>query len=290
ADPRAVLAAARGVAAARAGWSVDERVVLGLFASHKEAMYQDLQQNEERILAHPLVRAVALGPDAGLPEDLIGFEPVAPELIDEVQLPERTPLVLDADASQRQCTAAALDGRSFVMSGPPGTGKSQTITNMIAALMHAGRSVLFVSEKAAALDVVRNRLHGVGLGDFVMALHSGNTSKKGVATELARVLTTEVPVTGAAEHELDRARRLREELSAYSAAMNAVREPLGRTLHDVLGRLVLLEQKGTPQLTLSAGNAKAARGLSAGVLQELLTAAGAVARAWRPAAEGEGFA
>ncbi|GAA2490393.1 hypothetical protein GCM10010406_28150 [Streptomyces thermolineatus] len=290
ADPRAVLAAARGVAAARAGWSVDERVVLGLFASHKEAMYQDLQQNEERILAHPLVRAVALGPDAGLPEDLIGFEPVAPELIDEIQLPERTPLVLDADASQRQCTAAALDGRSFVMSGPPGTGKSQTITNMIAALMHAGRSVLFVSEKAAALDVVRNRLHGVGLGDFVMALHSGNTSKKGVATELARVLTTEVPVTGAAEHELDRARRLREELSAYSAAMNAVREPLGRTLHDVLGRLVLLEQKGTPQLTLSAGNAKAARGLSAGVLQELLTAAGAVARAWRPAAEGEGFA
>jgi DNA replication protein DnaC len=49
------------------------------------------------------------------------------------------------------------------MSGPPGTGKSQTITNMIAALMHAGRSVLFVSEKAAALDVVRNRLRGVGL-------------------------------------------------------------------------------------------------------------------------------
>ena len=257
---------------------------------HREAMYQDLQQNEEQILAHPLVRAVALGPDAGLPADLVDFEPPGLDRIDEVQLPERTPLVLDADASQRGCVAAALDGRSFVMSGPPGTGKSQTITNLIAALMHAGRSVLFVSEKAAALDVVRNRLTGVGLGDFVMALHSGDTSKKAVATELARVLTTEARVTGAAAHELERARALREELSAYAAAMNETRVPLGRTLHDVLGRLVLLEQAGTPQLPLCSRNAKAARALSAAALQELLTAAGTVARAWRPAAEGDAFA
>ncbi|WP_407077382.1 DUF3320 domain-containing protein [Streptomyces sp. SCSIO 30461] len=289
ADPSAVLAAARDVARAQDGWSVDERVVLGLFASHKEAMYQDLQQNEERILAHPLVRAVGLGPDAGLPDDLIGFEPPELDRIDEIQLPERTPLVLDADSSQRQCIAAALDGGPFVMSGPPGTGKSQTITNMIAALMHAGRSVLFVSEKAAALDVVRNRLRGVGLGDFVMALHSGDTSKKAVATELERVLTTEVRITGAAEHELDRARRLREELSAYAAAMNQTREPLGRTLHDVLGRLVLLEQADTPQLTLGARSTATVRRLGAGELQALMEAAGTVSRAWRPAAEGEAF-
>ncbi|MGC5000300.1 DUF3320 domain-containing protein [Streptomyces sp. DT195] len=290
ADLTAVLAAARRASAGQPGWEVADRAVLGLFASHREAMYQDLQQNEEQILAHPLVRAVALGPDAGLPADLVDFEPPGLDRIDEVQLPERTPLVLDADASQRGCVAAALDGRSFVMSGPPGTGKSQTITNLIAALMHAGRSVLFVSEKAAALDVVRNRLTGVGLGDFVMALHSGDTSKKAVATELARVLTTEARVTGAAAHELERARALREELSAYAAAMNETRDPLGRTLHDVLGRLVLLEQAGTPQLPLGSRNAKAARALSAAALQELLTAAGTVARAWRPAAEGDAFA
>ncbi|MFE4702798.1 DUF3320 domain-containing protein [Streptomyces sp. NPDC056738] len=288
-DLPAVISAARSAAAGQKGWSVDERVVLGLFASHREAMYQDLQQNEEQVLGHPLVRAVALGPDAGLPDDLIGFEPADLDRIDEVQLPERTPLVLDADASQRQCIAAALDQRSFVMSGPPGTGKSQTITNMIAALMHAGRSVLFVSEKAAALDVVRNRLRGVGLGDFVMALHSGDTSKKAVATELARVLTTEVRVTGAAEHELERARGLREELSAYAAAMNETRAPLQRTLHDVLGRLVLLEQAGTPKLPLAAENGKVVRGLTAGALQELAAASRTIGRAWRPAAEGESF-
>ncbi|MBT2399386.1 ATP-binding protein [Streptomyces sp. ISL-100] len=160
---------------------------------------------------------------------------------------------------------------------------------MIAALMHAGRSVLFVSEKAAALDVVRNRLRGVGLGDFVMALHSGDTSKKAVATELERVLTTEVRLTGAAEHELDRARRLREELSAYAAAMNQIREPLGRSLHDVLGRLVLLERADTPQLALGAKSTSTVRRLGAGELQALLDAAGAVSRSWRPAAEGDAF-
>lgn len=288
-DLRAVLAAARDIALTQDGWSVGERVVLGLFASYKEAMYQDLQQNEEQILGHPLVRAVGLGPESGLPDDLIRFDLPELDSIDEIQLPERTPLVLDADSSQRQCIASALDGRSFVMSGPPGTGKSQTITNMIAALMHAGRSVLFVSEKAAALDVVRNRLRGVGLGDFVMALHSGDTSKKAVATELARVLTSEVRITGAAQHELDRARRLREELSGYAAAMNQTREPLQRTLHDVLGRLVLLDQAGTPQLTLSARSTKTVRKLSAGALQALTEAAGTISRAWRPAAEGEMF-
>ncbi|MEU7580593.1 DUF3320 domain-containing protein [Streptomyces sp. NPDC041068] len=289
-DLHAVLAAARRVAAAQNGWAVAERVVLGLFHSHKEAMYQDLQQNEEQILQHPLIRAVALGPDSGLPDDLIGFDPPELERIDEIQLPERTPLVLDADASQRQCIAAALDGRSFVMSGPPGTGKSQTITNMIAALMHAGRSVLFVSEKAAALDVVRNRLSDVGLGDFVLALHSGDTTKKAVATELGRVLTTQVRATGAAAHELDRARQLREELSAYAAAMNEPRGVLERTLHEVLGRLVQLDQAGTPQLTVRMGNPDRVRTLSAGAVQELITAAQAVGRAWRPAVEGETFA
>ncbi|WP_145903165.1 DUF3320 domain-containing protein [Kitasatospora viridis] len=289
-DLGTVLAAARAVAASRDGWSVAERVVLGLFASYKESMYQDLLQNERRILAHPLVRAVGLGPESGLPADLIDFEPPDTERIDELQLPERTPLVLDADASQRQCVAAALDRRSFVMSGPPGTGKSQTIANMIAALIQDGRSVLFVSEKAAALDVVRNRLRDVGLNDFVLALHSGDTTKRAVATELARVLTTEARVTGAAEHELDRARRLREELSAYAAAMNQVREPLGRSLHDVLGRLALLDQAETPAVLLdSRRNTPAIRALAAGQLRELVDAGRNISRAWRPVCEGEAF-
>ncbi|MER5761141.1 DUF3320 domain-containing protein [Streptomyces sp. NPDC002082] len=289
-DPVQVVGRARAAVADRQDWRVDDGVVLALFASHKEAMYQDLKDNEEAILANPLIRAIGLGPESGLPGDLIGFEPPALDRIDELQLPERTPLVLDADASQRQCIAAAMENRSFVMSGPPGTGKSQTITNMIAALMHAGRSVLFVSEKAAALDVVRNRLADVGLGDFVLALHSGDTAKKAVAQELARVLMTEVRAKGAPEHELDEAKRLREELSAHAAAMNEERQPLDRSLYEVLGRLALLDQQDTRRLALGAGGAGRALALSAADLQEALAAAGSMARSWRPVTEGANFA
>ncbi|MFG2984443.1 DUF3320 domain-containing protein [Streptomyces sp. NPDC048258] len=285
-----VLARARAAAAGLAGWEVRDTVVLATFAAHKEAMYQDLKENEAAILANPLIRAIGLGPESGLPDDVIGFEPPALDRIDEIQLPERTPLVLDADASQRQCIAAAMAHRSFVMSGPPGTGKSQTITNMIAALMHSGRSVLFVSEKAAALDVVRNRLTDVGLGDFVLALHSSDTSKKAVAQELDRALTTEVRASGAAEHELDEARRLREELSAHAAAMNEERHPLGRSLHGVLGRLARLDQEAVPHLALTTGVGDLTGTLSAAVLSEVLAAARSVARSWRPLAEGENFA
>ncbi|MGR4883769.1 DUF4011 domain-containing protein [Streptomyces sp. LARHCF249] len=289
-DPDRVLARARSAAAGQAGWEVRESVVLATFAAHKEAMYQDLKENEAAILANPLIRAIGLGPDSGLPDDLVGFEPPALDRIDEIQLPELTPLVLDADASQRQCIAAAMAHRSFVMSGPPGTGKSQTITNMIAALMHSGRTVLFVSEKAAALDVVRNRLTDVGLGDFVLALHSGDTGKKAVAQELDRALTTEVRASGAAEHELDQARRLREQLSAHAAAMNEERHPLGRSLHRVLGRLARLDQEAVPHLTLTPGAGDVTGTLSAAALAEVLAAARSVARSWRPLAEGEAFA
>lgn len=90
------------------------------------------------------------------------FDEISEDEIDRRAAPESTPVILDADSSQRASIAAALGGRSFVMDGPPGTGKSQTIANMIGVLLHAGKTVLFVSEKAAALDVVRDRLDDAG--------------------------------------------------------------------------------------------------------------------------------
>jgi len=209
--------------------------------------------------------------------------------MDEVQEPESAAIVLDADSSQRRCIAAALDGRSFVMSGPPGTGKSQTIANIIAALMHSGRSVLFVSEKAAAIDVVGNRLRSVGLNDFVMALHSGEASRKAVAAELARAMHIGARGSAAPGHEIERTRKLREELTGYAAAMNEERSPLGRTLHDVLGRLGQLKQAVTPQVPLGLRNVAAIRALSAENCEELVQAAHSVSRAWRPAVEREAF-
>ncbi|MGW4200659.1 DUF4011 domain-containing protein [Streptomyces sp. NPDC004726] len=251
-DLQAVLSAAARAVVGKAGWQLSDRVVLALFASHKESMYQDLLDNEGRVLGSDLVRAMALGPDAGLAADRFDFEEIELDRIDELSPPEDCPLVLDADASQRQAVAAAVAGRSFVLDGPPGTGKSQTITNMIAGLMHAGRSVLFVSEKAAALDVVLDRLKSVGLDSYALALHSHNTSRKAVAQELGRALAEEPRAPQLSQQTLAQARELRLALSAYAEAMNEVRGPLGRTLHYVLGQVGRLSD--APVAYLSHGD------------------------------------
>ncbi|MFE1750115.1 DUF3320 domain-containing protein [Streptomyces anandii] len=251
-DLQAVLSAAAHAVAGKPGWQISDRVVLALFASHKESMYQDLLDNEGRVLGSDLVRAMALGPHSGLASERFDFEEIELDRIDELSPPEDSPLVLDADASQRQAVAAAVAGRSFVLDGPPGTGKSQTITNMIAGLMHAGRSVLFVSEKAAALDVVLDRLKSVGLDSYALALHSHSTSRKAVAQELGRALGEEPRAPQLSQQTLAQARELRLALSAYAEAMNEVRDPLGRTLHDVLGRVGRLSE--APVAYLSHGD------------------------------------
>ncbi|MEU4823036.1 DUF3320 domain-containing protein [Actinomadura sp. NPDC023710] len=282
-DLLSTLTAVRAAITGRPGWEVTEDVVLATFRSHKEAMYRDLLDQEDQILAHPLVRAIGLGEAAHLPADELYFEPLDSERLDELQPPELTPLVLDADSSQRQCVAAALDGRSFIMDGPPGTGKSQTIANMIAALMHDGRSVLFVSEKAAALDVVRDRLDAVGLGAFILALHSHHASRKEVAKALGAALSQRPKaVRTGTDDDRQRLLRTRRELSAYAAAMNETRPPLGLTLHDVIGRLSALAD--LPPLPTALPD-----GLNAEGLQEIRAAAERLGDAWRPIAEGPDF-
>ncbi|MEU8797757.1 DUF3320 domain-containing protein [Spirillospora sp. NPDC048819] len=282
-DLPGTLSAVRSAVAGNPDWEVSEDVVLATFRSHKEAMYRDLLDHEDQILAHPLVQAIGLGEAARLPEDALYFEPVDADRIDEVQPPELTPLVLDADSSQRQCVAAALEGRSFIMDGPPGTGKSQTIANMIAALMHEGRSVLFVSEKAAALDVVRNRLDSVGLGAFVLALHSHHASRKEVAKTLGAALAQRPKaVRTGVDEDRQRLLRTRQELSAYAAAMNETRPPLGLTLHDVIGRLSALAD--VPPLPTALPD-----GLTSEGLRDVRAAAERLGDAWRPVAEGSGF-
>jgi hypothetical protein len=196
----ALFSAARQAIGVQADWLVQERVVLSTFSFHKEAMYRDLRDNFEQIVAHPIVEALASDPlqlAATASGSDFDFDPIDEARLDEVVPPEQTTTILDADASQRQCIAAACEGRSFVMDGPPGTGKSQTIANMIAELITTGRTVLFVSEKAAALDVVHNRLAEVGLDEYVLELHSHKTTRAAVASALgASLLRRPKPPSG----------------------------------------------------------------------------------------------
>ncbi|MFF0112443.1 DUF3320 domain-containing protein [Streptomyces prasinus] len=287
-DVTAVFEAVRKAVAGKSLWEVEERAVMALFASHKEAMYRDLLENEDRLLGSDLVRAVAVGPGDALASDRFDFEEVPSERVDELAPPEDTPLVLDADTSQRQAVAAAVAGRSFVLDGPPGTGKSQTITNIIAGLMHAGRSVLFVSEKAAALDVVLQRLKSVGLDSYAFPMHSRNTSRKAVAQELGRALSEQPQATELPDQERVQARADREALSDYATAVNETRQPLGRSLHDVIGQVGRLDDAPVAYVSGAGDGAPRrfdASSLSAADLEKVLQAADAVGDSWEAVAD-----
>ncbi|MFB9739994.1 DUF3320 domain-containing protein [Pseudonocardia sulfidoxydans] len=283
-DPSAVLDQVRRAVARQRGWRVEDRTVLSYFTFAKEAMYRDLLDNEDLIAAHPGVVALTAG---GRGEDVTDFDfaELRDQDVDERAPVDRTPLVLDADSSQRACIAAAVGGRSFVMDGPPGTGKSQTIANMIGALLEAGRTVLFVSEKAAALDVVRNRLAGAGLGPFLLELHSSKATRKEVATELGHALTHRPIAPPSMDAvELDRLRTRLTQLNRYAAAMNEPRAPFGRSLHSVVGRISELSDVASAPAT-----GHPVDNLTQKRFGDITQHAQDLARAWRPALEGSTF-
>ena len=148
------------------------------------------------------------------------------------------PLVYDADSSQHSALVDVIvERKNLVIEGPPGTGKSQTITNLIAANLAEGKRVLFVAEKLAALEVVKNRLTLAGLDPFVLELHSNKTNKKRVLEEIAkRVEFRSKPPTDLprklAQHETHRG-----ELRSYADLINSVsHNSFGLTLHQVLWR------------------------------------------------------
>lgn len=281
---RDLMAEVRRAVSTKAEWSVEPTVILSTFSFHKEAMYRDLLENENAVLNHPVVRALGTKDPARQSADFL-FEPIEPTAIDRIAPPEETPLVLDADSSQRAAVAAAVAGRSFVMDGPPGTGKSQTIANMVGALLHAGRTVLFVSEKAAALEVVRNRLADAGLESYLLELHSHKASRKEVATALAHSLDNiTLPPQGMADLKRSTLVERRNQLNDYAAAMNEIRDNLGLTLHDVLGLLSAIHDVPSAPLPETAPE-----DLNQSELHAIRNTARELERSWRPAQQGQSY-
>lgn len=278
-----VLAAIRNVVASES-WNVTPATVLRPFTFHKEVIYRDLVDNKDEIEVHPIVRLLAEGPGSTNAEEL-HFDPEPEEAMDERHPPEDLTCVLDADVTQRQCLIAARGGRSFVMDGPPGTGKSQTITNVIAQLLKDGKTVLFVSEKAAALEVVENHLKDRHLDPFILTLHSHVATRKAIAQELGSALEQRPRATSRLD-ATSRARAVRDRrrLTDYASAVNEIRQPLGRSLHDVIGRTAQLDR--LPALPIPMLDTTR---LDPDLLEELLDAGRAMGRAWGPVERAEAF-
>ena len=231
------------------GWEVVERAFVGLFSFTKFLMWNDLEARKEEIFAHPVVRHLA--GEGVLDADSAGAFP-APRSLDEVLHPADTYCPLDADSSQLVAVLAAAGGRTFVLEGPPGTGKSQTITNLIAQCLANGKTVLFVSEKLAALEVVERRLGAIGLGPHCLELHSSKAQKRAVVEQLAAALAAGRPAGNANWRERgDALRGVRSALNRYVEAIHRPRA-LGRTVFEVTSDLIALRDAPLVRLNLGA--------------------------------------
>ncbi|EQD30667.1 hypothetical protein B1A_20288, partial [mine drainage metagenome] len=171
-DPGAYLNEVRDVIGTMPEWSVRPLGYVGRFSFAKLVMFREIDQMLEHYAGNSVISALATGSEIGDTIRLGDSVPeVTPDQLDDLPLSDVYD-VLDADSSQIVAIRKVQNGSHLVIEGPPGTGKSQTISNMIATLMGMGKSVLFVSEKAAALEVVHGRLRDVGLEEFTLSIHS----------------------------------------------------------------------------------------------------------------------
>ena len=183
-DLKMVFSTMRQAVLSKARWDVVEMTFLGLFSFSQFIMWSDIRNRAEDLKRSKIVRSLMSGkmewePEADFPD---------PEKLDEEYFPGDIAVPIAADASQLAAICAAGKGKSFILHGPPGTGKSQTITNIIANALYQGKSVLFIAEKMAALSVVQKRLEKIGLGPFSLELHSNKAKKRDVLTQLQQAL------------------------------------------------------------------------------------------------------
>lgn len=165
-------------------WNIENLAFLGLFSFGQFVMWNDLHNRSDELKSNKVVSSLI---DKKLnwtsePSD------VTIDNLDSRLSPDQMAVPLSADSSQMLAIYSAATNNSFVLHGPPGTGKSQTITNMIANALYQGKSVLFVAEKMAALNVVQKRLASIGLDPFCLELHSNKTNKSSVLSQLNKSL------------------------------------------------------------------------------------------------------
>ena len=211
-------------------WDIEELAFLGQFSFGRFIMWNDIRNRCEELKNNKVVASLISGKMEWQPKDI----DLSPSQIDLELDPLDIAVPTSADSSQMAAVCAAGEGESFVLHGPPGTGKSQTITNMIANALYHGRSVLFVAEKMAALSVVQERLKKLGLDPFCLELHSNKALKRSVLDQLAAAL--EVGRLGHPEGYEAEAGKLRAEKQELLSLMKALHEkrPIGLSLYEAI--------------------------------------------------------
>lgn len=225
----------------RRGWMIRAEACIGRFSFQKLVMRQDLERNEAQALAHPILRRIAGERDAlREPAHLVRADE-----LDKLVRPQDTLEILDSDSSQQEAIQAAKAGKNFVLQGPPGTGKSQTIANIIAECLGQGKKVLFVSEKMAALDVVRKRLEAAGFDEFLLDLHDAKQNRREFVEELNQAVQMAHHAPSISDRALwqrnsDRLTEQRNQLNEYVQELHVKRFALDINAYEANGRLAQL--------------------------------------------------
>lgn len=224
------------------GWEVTENVILSTFSFTKYLMWKDLHDRTELLKRNPVVRHLIETPTESYGD--------ASDFPDAMRLdldyrPAEIFAPLSADSSQLAAVLAAQAGKDFVLFGPPGTGKSQTIANIIAQCLAHQRTVLFVSQKTAALEVVQRRLRDIGLGEYCLEVHSTKVQKSAVLGQLKTAWhERKVPTSDEWEGATANLQALRDELNELVSALHRRRNN-GMTAYEAFGRSVSYRDRFT---------------------------------------------
>jgi hypothetical protein len=215
--------------------------------------------------------------------------------VDAPEIERKVPcLVMDADSSQFSTLVDIAEGKNVAVEGPPGTGKSQTIVNAIAAALAEGKKILFVAEKLAALNVVKARLEASGLGEFLLPLQAERSTREQVIASIRERIEMR---SGSAVRDFDAKvkeyRRVRQQLANYIDLMTRPFEDSGLTIGQILGKSIAtnsclagfapetLERTRVPQSFLTASGLSLLRQLGARIEEAHREAAGAKTN-WKP--------
>lgn len=231
-DVDAFIQEVRSAIIGRSGWRVLPTVAITPFSFATFLLWRDLKDNQAQLLKSNTVRHIATAGRDPFPDPLPDLDLAD---LDELHTSD-LPLVVEADSTQIAAVHAAMKGRSFVLQGPPGTGKSQTITNIMAAAMAAGRTVLFVAQKAAAVEVVLNRLKAVGLDDFCLDLHKPDSNPEQVLQSFQQAIQASEMEPERWDQHCDELDQMRRSLRNHTRALHQ-RRPIGCSLFQMLGAM-----------------------------------------------------
>ncbi len=227
------------------GWRIVPKTVLGMFKFHKFVMYRDLKAlglAVEQGGELPGAIDAVLDPD---PEDpRLESTPVMTEQeVDQKIKWSEANYVVDADPSQIVAIEEVKSGKHLVIQGPPGTGKSQTIANLIAELLGQNKRVLFVSEKEAALKVVKRRLDAAGIGDFCLALHGVKTSHEQFRKQMAAIMAGGFRLPSGVKVDLKELERDRKSLENYAVALRSPPTETDIKTAWAIGQVIALRER-----------------------------------------------